>query len=63
MRRILYCPRCECEATDESCPHWDYEYDPRYFLTAKDLARRQADYDAERERDARRVPAWFAENG
>ena len=38
--RTLYCPHCGLgvDATDETCPHWDYEEDPRsILLTAQPL--------------------------
>lgn len=29
MSKAKYCPQCGDEVTDEECPHWDYESDPR----------------------------------
>ncbi len=33
----LYCPQCRDVVTDEQCPHWDYEHDPRYSRRDVDI--------------------------
>jgi len=56
----LWCPQCHAWASDEECPHWDYEHDPR--ISRKAIERAQREYREERERLERMVPAWFAED-
>jgi hypothetical protein len=56
----LFCPLCNAFASDEECPHWDYEHDPR--ISRKAIARAQAEWKEDQERLERNaVPAWFVE--
>lgn len=61
MSGNLYCPQCNAFASDEECPHWDYEYDPR--ISRKTIAKRAAEYKEDKERLERSsAPAWFTED-